>query len=314
MATRCSILAWRIPYTKEPGGPQSVGSQRLRHDWATNTLTFHLARFLFGISPRVGISASAGAAVICSLTWSESCASIVRPSGCRQEASLTHPTGSALHTAAHNTVFSRVNDPREGWKPQSQKSDTVASPVHCWSYTSALVGVGGYFMEAWLLREEGCLPLSAPQPAGVPVLSPNPHIQHAHRFPRPSHVSFYDGIILKSRTTSSKAGPGVGGVPWRSLLQHSFLSSLISTCLCSPICPTSQNTVGGQAQGNFCRHSCFLRGKMGDTKASLAHSISEIQMGSIDRAQAWVLLSMFTALLSVLLVLTIFFFFFFHKI
>ena len=34
MATHCSILAWRIPWTGEPGGLQSMGSQRVRHDWA----------------------------------------------------------------------------------------------------------------------------------------------------------------------------------------------------------------------------------------------------------------------------------------
>ena len=32
-----SILAWKISWTKEPGGLQSMGSQRVRHDWATNT-------------------------------------------------------------------------------------------------------------------------------------------------------------------------------------------------------------------------------------------------------------------------------------
>ena len=32
MATHSSILAWRIPWTKEPGGPQFMGSQRVRHD------------------------------------------------------------------------------------------------------------------------------------------------------------------------------------------------------------------------------------------------------------------------------------------
>ena len=32
MATRSSILAWRIPWTEEPGGPQSMGSQRVRRD------------------------------------------------------------------------------------------------------------------------------------------------------------------------------------------------------------------------------------------------------------------------------------------
>ena len=33
MATHYSILAWRIPWTEEPGELQSMGSQRVRHDW-----------------------------------------------------------------------------------------------------------------------------------------------------------------------------------------------------------------------------------------------------------------------------------------
>ena len=32
LATHSSILAWRIPWTEGPGGLQSMGSQRLRHD------------------------------------------------------------------------------------------------------------------------------------------------------------------------------------------------------------------------------------------------------------------------------------------
>ena len=32
MATHCSILAWKIPWTEELGGLQSMGSQRVRHD------------------------------------------------------------------------------------------------------------------------------------------------------------------------------------------------------------------------------------------------------------------------------------------
>ena len=35
-----SILAWEIPWTEEPGGLQSMGSERVRHDWTTNTLTY----------------------------------------------------------------------------------------------------------------------------------------------------------------------------------------------------------------------------------------------------------------------------------
>ena len=32
MATHSSVLVWRIPWTEEPGGLQSMGSQRVRHD------------------------------------------------------------------------------------------------------------------------------------------------------------------------------------------------------------------------------------------------------------------------------------------
>ena len=35
MATHSSILAWRIPGTEEPGGLQSVGPQRVGHNWVT---------------------------------------------------------------------------------------------------------------------------------------------------------------------------------------------------------------------------------------------------------------------------------------
>ena len=35
MATHSSILAWKIPWTEEPGGLQSMGSQRVRHNLAT---------------------------------------------------------------------------------------------------------------------------------------------------------------------------------------------------------------------------------------------------------------------------------------
>ena len=38
-AIRSSILAWRIPWTEKPGRLQSVESQRVAHDWVTDTHT-----------------------------------------------------------------------------------------------------------------------------------------------------------------------------------------------------------------------------------------------------------------------------------
>ena len=43
MRTHSSILAWRIPRTEKPGGLQSVGSQRVGHDWETKHSTVLLA-------------------------------------------------------------------------------------------------------------------------------------------------------------------------------------------------------------------------------------------------------------------------------
>ena len=40
MATHSSILAWRIPWTEEPGQQQFMRSQRVRQDRAAKTFTF----------------------------------------------------------------------------------------------------------------------------------------------------------------------------------------------------------------------------------------------------------------------------------
>ena len=42
MASHSSTLAWKIPWMEEPGGLRSMGSLRVRHDWATS-----LSRFTF---------------------------------------------------------------------------------------------------------------------------------------------------------------------------------------------------------------------------------------------------------------------------
>ena len=46
MATHSSGLAWKIPWTEEPGRLQSVGSQRVGHDWATSLSFFLSFQFL----------------------------------------------------------------------------------------------------------------------------------------------------------------------------------------------------------------------------------------------------------------------------
>ena len=50
MAAHSTIPAWRIPWTEEPGGRQSMGSQRVRYNWVTSTFTFRLAFCWFFMS------------------------------------------------------------------------------------------------------------------------------------------------------------------------------------------------------------------------------------------------------------------------
>ena len=41
MAIHSGILAWRIPWTEKPGGLQSMGSKRVKHDWFRATKPQH---------------------------------------------------------------------------------------------------------------------------------------------------------------------------------------------------------------------------------------------------------------------------------
>ena len=45
MAPHSSTLAWKIPRTEEPGGPQSMGSLTVGHDWATSLSLFTLVHW-----------------------------------------------------------------------------------------------------------------------------------------------------------------------------------------------------------------------------------------------------------------------------
>ena len=47
MATHSSTLAWKIPWMEEPGGLQSVGSQRVRHDWVTSLHSLQNTHFMY---------------------------------------------------------------------------------------------------------------------------------------------------------------------------------------------------------------------------------------------------------------------------
>ena len=68
MATHSSILAWRIPWTEEHGGLQSIGSQRIGHDWS-NLAQDDVSISIYLLSIYIYLSEKAMATHSSTLAW-----------------------------------------------------------------------------------------------------------------------------------------------------------------------------------------------------------------------------------------------------
>ena len=94
MATRSSILAWRIPWAEEPGGLQSVGSQTVGHDYACTHTSFSeplLLCLLFSLLQRETHTPSRSHTPSQSYSWSQSVSPLCFPT-CTP--SLSHTTSA----------------------------------------------------------------------------------------------------------------------------------------------------------------------------------------------------------------------------
>ena len=95
MAPHSSTLAWKIPWTEEPGRLQSMGSQRVGHDWATSLSLFTFLHWRRKWQPTPvflpGESQGRGSLVGCRLwgrtDWSNlaAAAKCVRASSCKRQ-------------------------------------------------------------------------------------------------------------------------------------------------------------------------------------------------------------------------------------
>ena len=68
MATHSSILTWRIPWTEEPGKSQSMGSQRVGHDWGTFTFINTLLASLLSVFVEILFCKAEGAGLLSLIT------------------------------------------------------------------------------------------------------------------------------------------------------------------------------------------------------------------------------------------------------
>ena len=74
MTTHSSILTWRTPWTKEPGGLQTMGSQRVGHHWVATALisTFCLLQ-LTDLFSKVVVLQSQSHVRLVAIPWTAAC-------------------------------------------------------------------------------------------------------------------------------------------------------------------------------------------------------------------------------------------------
>ena len=68
IATHSSILAWKIPWTEEPGGLQSTGSQRVGHDLDRHAFLWSVLGSIFPLQAELS--------ALSLLFWSDQCDSL----------------------------------------------------------------------------------------------------------------------------------------------------------------------------------------------------------------------------------------------
>ena len=137
MTTRSSILAWRIPWTEEPGGLQSMGSQRVRHNCATKppplkilplTPYYHLLFSQYKISllfslilQLVKLGSRQGFHLSCSLCHSVQFRSFAQSHPILCDPEECSPPGSFVHGILQARILERIAIPFS--RRSSQPSD-----------------------------------------------------------------------------------------------------------------------------------------------------------------------------------------------
>ena len=112
--THSSILAWRIPWSEKPGRLQSMGSQRVRHDWATSlSLKYIYTQKYTDDTP----------CVLCAKLL-QSCPTLCHPMDCI-------PLGSLVHRILQPRILEWVAMPSS--RGSSRPRDwTQVSSIFCW--------------------------------------------------------------------------------------------------------------------------------------------------------------------------------------
>ena len=132
MATHSSTLAWRIPWTEEPGRLQSMGSQRVRHYWATKHICTHTQdeRVMVDSSDKMGPLEKGMANHF--LPW-ELHESMKRQKDRTLKDELTRSVGAQYATGEEWRNNSRKNEQMEPKQKQCPVVDVTGDGINVWS-------------------------------------------------------------------------------------------------------------------------------------------------------------------------------------
>ena len=132
MAPHSSTLAWKIPWTEEPGGLQSMGSLRVRHDWATSFSLFTFMHWRRKWQPTPvflpGESQGRGSLVGCHLCVAQSQTQLKRLSS-SSSSSLSHKEAQLVKNppAMQETWIRPL-----GWEDPLEKGKATHSSILVW--------------------------------------------------------------------------------------------------------------------------------------------------------------------------------------
>ena len=144
MATHSSILAWKIPWTEDPGRLQSMGSQRVGHDWATSL-------HFFQIGMKTDLFQCCGHCWVFPICWHIECSTFTASSFRIWNSSAGIPSPPlalflVMLTKSHLTSHSRMSDSRwvttPLWLSGSLRPFLYSSVYSCHLFLILLVLLG----------------------------------------------------------------------------------------------------------------------------------------------------------------------------
>ena len=134
MATYPSTLAWKIPWMEEPGRPQSMGSPRVRHDWATSLSLFKVITYREGWRINKGwgaqrlVTIEMASAPVLPLLWQcWSPPGAVAMEGCMSE-TTPRQRGNKEESTQHSSLSALWSPTSASYWPNQIESQSVTEP------------------------------------------------------------------------------------------------------------------------------------------------------------------------------------------